>query len=410
MRGGARLQDDDEARPPIPLVKGVRNGLGRRLQGILLLLGSMLIVPFMDAAAKYLETAYKHPLLQVVWLRSVLQLAVTMPVAIFKHGFRATLVDIPRRPLLFGRGCLLLGATISFFGAIEFVPLADSVAITFIEPCFLLVLSRLFLHERVPCDRWVASVIGFAAVLLIVKPGASTFQPASCMPLLCALFFSLYLVATRFLLRQPNPPPPLILLAYQSLPGAFALAGVQPLVWTPLASPLELMLGLSMGVIGACSHGLLILAFDAAEASVLSPLLYTEIIMQVVLGFACFGDLPDALSGLGIAMIVAVGVYIARQQEPSGSGDAGSGSVIGSSGSSSSEHSGNRSGCQGGSAGSGSEGTGKPAAHKEIECAAADCAAVTQATKVVAEAREEPVPVAPVVHGQVTLDVSPPRS
>lgn len=312
MRGGKRLQDEVEARPT--------PRFSPRFRGILLLLASMLIVPFMDAAAKGLEASFDHPLLQVVWLRMIMQAAVTMPVALCKHGFRATFISLPCRHLILGRGCLLLGATISFFGAIEFVPLADSVAITFLEPCFLLVLARLFLAERVSCDRWAASIIGFGAVVLIVKPSSSTFQPASLMALLCAFFFSLYLFATRFLLQQPNPPPPLVLLAYQSLPGAFSLAAVQPFIWKPLATLQELALGLAMGAIGACSHGLLILAFDAAEASVLSPLLYTEIIMQVVLGYACFGDLPDAMSALGIAIIVCVGIYIARQEQKGGGG------------------------------------------------------------------------------------------
>ena len=155
-----------------------------------------------------------------------------------------------------------------------------------------------------------------------------------------------------------------------------------------------------MGVIGACSHGLLILAFDAAEAGVLSPLLYTEIIMQV-LGFACFAtatlsqawDCSDRRRESTL-----------RASRNRAGGDAGSGSVIGSSGSGD-EHSGNRSGCQRSSAEV--EVRHRKALRTKDCCAAADCATVTQATEIVAEAREEPVPV---VHEQVTLNISPPRS
>ena len=308
MQGARRLQEEDGT----GIVK-YQQCWSRRCKGTVLLLMSMLIVPFMDAIAKELEME-GHPLLQVVWLRFIMQLACTVPVAVARVGLR-NFVSVPRRHLLLGRGCLLLGATFSFFGAIRFIPLADAVAITFIEPCFLLILSRLLLREHVPCDRWVASIVGFSAVMLIVKPSSSAFQPASFLALLCAFFFSAYLFATKYLLQQSDPPPPLVLLAYQSLPGALGLVCVMPFTWLPLSSPPQLIMGLTMGAIGACSHGLLILAFDAAEASFLSPLLYTEIINQVVLGYFFFGDLPDQWSAIGIVIIVAVGIYIARQKE-----------------------------------------------------------------------------------------------
>ena len=299
----SRRLHDEVDEPPCPPAKH------QRLRGVLLLLTSMLIVPFMDASAKFLVT-HKHPLMQVVWLRMVVQLLITSPITVSKYGFHSTFIHVPHRRLLLGRGALLLGATIGFFGAIQFVPLADTVAITFIEPCFLLLLSCLLLHERVPVDRWIASAVGFGAVLLIVKPGATSFHPASLLAVLCAFCFSLYLFLTKYLLSRPQPPPPLMLLTYQSACGAVVLAFVAPFVWAPLVTSLQIVAALSMGAIGACSHGMLILAFDAADASELSPLLYTEIIMQTVLGFAWFGDLPDAWSALGIAIIIGVGLYI----------------------------------------------------------------------------------------------------
>ena len=109
----------------------------------------MLIVPHMDAAAKYLE-AHGHHLVQVVWLRMVVQVMVVLPIAVSKHGVRGV-VGVARPLLLLLRGVFLLGATACFFGALQYMPLADTVAITFVEPMLLLVFSALFLRVILLC-------------------------------------------------------------------------------------------------------------------------------------------------------------------------------------------------------------------------------------------------------------------
>ena len=244
----------------------------------------------------------------------MVRFAIVVPIALCRHGVRAVLFAA-RRHLLLLRGCFLLGATICFFTAIVYIPLVDAVAITFTEPMVLLVLSALWLRERVRPSRWVAGAVGFGAVLLVVKPGASSFHPASLVALLCSIFFSLYLLSTRALQIGQSPPPTLVLLAYQCAPGAFALAACLPLVWSPFASSLSVAMGLSMGAIGACSHALLILAFEACEASFLAPLLYTEVIMQAVLGYCIWGDVPDALALVGIAVIVGCGIFLGATEK-----------------------------------------------------------------------------------------------
>ena len=309
-RAGAtrqRLRDEDE--------RGASPARRRALRGAGLLFASMLLIPFSDAAAKYLTT-HGHHTLQVVWLRQVVQCAVVWPVAMWVHGVRGA-ADISRRQLLLllCRGGCILGATICFYGAIQHMPLANAIAITFTEPMILLVLSAVLLHERVRPTRWLAGLVGFAAVLLVVKPGTSGFQPASLLALLASLFFSLYLLVTRGLLVGTRPLSKLLLLAYQAVPGAVGLAAAMPALWSPLASAFEVSLGLSMGMVGACSHALLILAFAECEASFLAPLFYTEILMQATLGYAFWGDVPDALAVLGIAIIIGVGTYLGATEE-----------------------------------------------------------------------------------------------
>ena len=221
------------------------------------------------------------------------------------------------RRLLLLRGCCLLGATISFFAAIREMPLADAVAITFIEPVILLIFSALILRERVRASRVCAALVGFGAVMLIVKPGAASFRPAGLIALLAAGFFSLYLLFTRQLQIVQDPPSPLLLLAYQCVPGSVLLCAALPFVWSPFESPVHLLLGASMGLIGAMSHGCLILAFSLSEASFLAPLLYAELIMQGVLGFVIWGDVPDIFALAGMLIIIAVGVFLGLTESKS---------------------------------------------------------------------------------------------
>ena len=301
-----RLRDDDEQ-------------IVQPLLASALLTLSMLVVPHMDAIAKYLGMQGHH-VLQLTWLRMASQCAIVMPLAVYKHGWRGVLFA-PRRRWLLLRGCFLLGATVCFFGSLKWLPLADAVAITFIEPMLLLVFSALVLRERVHRSRACAVVAGFGAVVMIIKPGTSSFRPAGLIAMLAAGFFSLYLLATRQLqLVESCKPSKLMMLAYQCVPGALLLAAVLPLTWSPFASWFDGFLGVSMGAIGAVSHGLLIKAFSLSEASYLAPLLYTEIIMQTVLGYLVWGDLPDAFALAGIILIIAVGIFLGLTERKDGGG------------------------------------------------------------------------------------------
>mmetsp|Transcript_34456 Transcript_34456/g.90669 ORF Transcript_34456/g.90669 Transcript_34456/m.90669 type:complete len:378 (+) Transcript_34456:14-1147(+) len=317
-----RLHDEDEQEATIAAMALTAMQRQRNVKGMLSLLTSMLIVPFMDACAKAL-VMHQHHVLQVTWLRMIMQCSVVVPIAIWNHGIAS--IAKPSKPFsLLLRGIFLLCASICFFASIEYLPLADAVAITFIEPAILLLMSAILLRERVGIRNWLAVATGFGAVLLIVKPGTSSFQPASLLALGCACFFSLYLYATKLLLLdKAMAPPKLIMLAYQCVPGAIILAmPVLTSLWTPLRTLWELVFGLAMGVIGACSHFLLILAFDCSNASYLSPMLYMEIIMQTLLGAWFWGDFPDVAAWLGIALLIAVGIYLSRISSEEGSAPA----------------------------------------------------------------------------------------
>ena len=276
--------------------------LSNRAKGILLMIAAWQVVPFMDDIVKYLTDYY--PVAQLVWARFFFHFAFVAPVVLWRYGVRG--FATPRPSLQILRGAFLWGATILFFSAIRYLPLANAISLIFIAPILLVALSPLVLKERVPVSRWIAVGTGFAAVLIIVRPGFGEFHWASILALGAAVSFSLYLLSTRLL---SGTAPAIVTLTYQSVFGLVVMTAVLPFVWQTPTPPHFLLLP-AIGAIAATGHFLIIKAFEYADASVLAPFNYTEILMATVIGYLFFDDFPDAWSWLGIATIVATAVYL----------------------------------------------------------------------------------------------------
>lgn len=265
------------------------------------------IVPFMDTIAKHLSSSYPVP--QIVWARFFFHFAVVFPIVLWHHGAGAVRTDKAGLQIL--RGGFLLTATLLFFTSISYIPLANAVALVFIAPVVLTAMSAFFLREKVPATRWIAVSVGFFAVLIIVRPGFTSFHWASLLALCTAVAFSLYLLSTRML---AGTAPPLVTLMYQSLLGVIVMSAVLPFVWVTPA-PMDWLLMVALGAIASISHFLVIRAFEFADASTLAPYNYTEIIMATVLGYVVFGDFPDPWTWVGMALIIATAVYISIPQK-----------------------------------------------------------------------------------------------
>jgi drug/metabolite transporter (DMT)-like permease len=153
--------------------------------------------------------------------------------------------------------------------------------------------------------------MGFVGVLVVVRPGAGTFQPAALLSLSAALFYALYSLTTRILARTDSNATTLF---YSNLVGALALLPVVPFVWTTPSDPLVIALMAATGALGSFGHYLLIAAHRLAPAAVLSPFIYTEIVLVIVLGFLVFGDLPTRFTLTGAAIVVASGLYVLHRE------------------------------------------------------------------------------------------------
>lgn len=278
----------------------------RLLSGTLAMVGAMLVLPLMDGIAKFLSARY--PVAQVVWARYLFHLVVMLPALLWRFGPRALIPRNLRTQLV--RSTLLLASTALFFAALARLPMATTLALFFVSPILVTLLAARVLGERVGGWRWIAVASGFAGVLVVLRPGSGTFAWSSVLALGAGTVHALYMLTTR---RLAGSSPPLLTLGYTALVGAVAMSAVVPFVWrTPPATDLALMV--SLGVLAAAGHFLIILAFDRAPASWLAPLAYAEIVTNTIVGYLGFGDFPDALTWLGIGIIVAAGLAISLRE------------------------------------------------------------------------------------------------
>ncbi len=283
------------------------------LKGMAIMAACMAILPLMDAIAKYMATFEAMSPGQVTFYRFFFQLVCILPFVVFTGAaiFR------PKRPWMnLLRGVLHAAASLMFFAAVKYMPLADVFAIYFVEPFMLTMMSAIFLREKVGWRRWLAIVVGFGGAMIVIQPSYAIFGWTALLPVACAFLFSLYLFLNRAIGEADSP------LVMQTMAGvggtlfmAAALvigdgAGAEDFAPSLPASWLGLVLLMLLGSISGYIHLLVVRAFRLAPLSLLAPFQYFEIISATVLGYALFGDFPTASKWLGIAIIVASGLFI----------------------------------------------------------------------------------------------------
>jgi len=279
----------------------------QRLTGIALMCGAVACFALLDTTAKYLSLSMST--FEVVWARYTG--AFLFPFIVSNPWTRPGLTRTARPALQIGRSVLLLGSTMCNFAALRYLQLDEAIALVFSTPFFVAALSGPLLGEWVRWRRWTAIAVGFVGVLVVTRPGPGSFQPAALLSLSAALFYALYSLTTRMLARTDSNETTLF---YSNIVGAAALLPVVPFVWTTPTDPLVIALMISTGAIGSFGHYLLIAAHRLAPAAVLSPFIYTEIVLVIALGYLVFGDLPNRFTLAGAAIVVASGLYIVHRE------------------------------------------------------------------------------------------------
>lgn len=274
--------------------------------GVILIVLATLGFAFGDLISKFL-VAEIHPV-QVNWMRSVVVLILTVPIALRRVG-RTLLVTRNLGKQIF-RGSMVLASSLLFITGLKSLPLADSTAINYIWPLLVTVLSIPILGENVGIRRWSATIIGFGGMLLIVQPGSNAFQPAIIYPIGAAVLWALASVLTRGLTAGEPPETTIVWSAIVALVGGTLLL---PFVWL-LPSQTTLMLVGIVGCTSAIAHAMVVFAFERAPASSLAPFTYVQLVWAAILGYLFFNSIPDRFSLLGTLLIVAAGIYTAHRE------------------------------------------------------------------------------------------------
>ena len=259
----------------------------------------------LDATAKYLAQDYPVP--QVLWARFSFHL-------LFVAAFLGTRLSVTLRSQRLGlqltRSVLMLLTTGMFFFAVRALPLADVVAIMFVGPLFVTALSVPLLGDYVGPRRWSAVAVGFLGALVIVRPGSGIMQGLAILPVLAALSHALYTITTR---QLANHDLPMTTLFYTAALGAAVTSGIVPFFWVA-PDPAGWLLMALLGFFGAAGHLTLIKALGYASPVVVAPLSYASLIWSIGLGFALFGDLPDAMTLVGAVLIAGSGLYVFHRE------------------------------------------------------------------------------------------------
>ncbi len=272
---------------------------------------AMVVAPFMDMFAKLLTDTMSAGAIGAG--RFLAQSVILLPFVLITRQWCR-----PALPHLLA-GVLLGIALLAIIEALKYMPIANALAIFFVEPLILTLMSAYLLGEGLGWRRLLAVAAGLAGALIVIRPNWQAFGPAAVYPLITAFCFASYMLITRVMTQRGGR------IALQFWIGVFAALALSiavvigdrlamPALALTWPSAADLTLIAAIGLLAAISHQMIAHALARAEAGVLAPLQYLEIISAVMIGWFAFGDFPDRLTWLGTVIIVGAGVYVFHRE------------------------------------------------------------------------------------------------
>ena len=275
-------------------------------RGIACMVGGSLLLTMNDGVVKWVAGDFE--LGQVLFSRGLAALIIIALVLCWRRDFHIVRARYPRLQLI--RALLIIASTFFFVSALRLMPLAEAIAITFVGPIFVTAMAPSILAERVGWRRWTAVLVGFAGVLVMLRPGGDGLRWVALLPVGAALTGACGDLLTR---RISHDEASGVTLFYSTLGVTLAGAVMAPFGWQP-PGPVDLSLFALAGALLCGAHFLQIETFRFAEAALVSPFKYSSLLWAVAIGYLVWGDIPDRWTLLGAALLIASGIYIFHRE------------------------------------------------------------------------------------------------
>ncbi|WP_273772443.1 DMT family transporter [Brucella intermedia] len=275
--------------------------------GILMMVLAMTLVPMIDVQAKYLVSS-QIPALQVVFLRMLLGTLFLTPLMIV--GRQPIFPPLQGWRNAFALGCFSVLAGICFFGSLRYLSIADAVAISFVQPLFVTLFSRLFLKEKVHLARWIGLVIGFTATLIIIRPTHHALEMGSLLALAAGAAMAGYVIAIKKGSSGVRSVPPIALTFQTHFSALIVAAPLMFIFWQGL-DLYQWTMAVGMTLVGLAGQYLIIKAYHYGDVSLLAPFAYIKIITSTFFSWMFFAQVPDTVTFLGVSILIGSSVYVA---------------------------------------------------------------------------------------------------
>lgn len=274
--------------------------------GIIYIICGLFMLSCMDAIMKWMTADYSVGL--IVASRGLFSL---IPLFFYLYIAKKDLSEIKAKDfkVVYLRAFFGIIAFSSMVYSFSLIPLPNAVAISFSIPLFITILAKPMLGEDISTHKWVALLLGFFGMLLIVKPDENILQSGAIFTIIGSFFFAL----VRIIARKVSHNETTLCLTYSSN-IAWIIAGALSFffIWTPPTSLFDIGLLLTIGILGGIAELLLTHASRIADASIIAPFHYTLLIWAMIFGYLLWGDKPDTFMISGAAIVIFCGLYIAR--------------------------------------------------------------------------------------------------
>jgi drug/metabolite transporter (DMT)-like permease len=279
--------------------------------GLGLMILAMLIAPLIDVFSK-LATSSASPTM-ITAMRFVFQGLCMLPLVLWNGSWRVFSWQMSFYHAI--RAALITLAMICFVATLAVMPVADAVAIFFIEPIILTVLSSIFLKETIGWRRYTACAVGFIGAMIVIRPSFQEIGYIALLPVITAICIAIFAIMTRALAHREDPWAMQFQMSMWGLPICAVLLMTGSLTGIDFMMPslpdtTTFIWMAGVGIFAALSGLLSVYAYRAAPASVLAPIQYFEIVSATLFGWLVFGDFPDPIKWLGISIIIGSGLYI----------------------------------------------------------------------------------------------------